>query len=336
MQFKKASVESKIVFANVEFLWAMPMANISPDKKRSYTKRWFNDSEVVKGDRHFFSAPHTVANAGPAYLFNKYWELIALLRVMSLVASDEEIVDVASAKKRVAKLSYSAIYDGAAKEGRFAVDRVCGVHSALLHLAEPDTFESIISETHKRQITNVFEHVVLDNPGLNREQKISLIRKRLSNEYGDKEDPDHTRRWFFYLPRVKPLWIDKSSASQQLNTSIEDEVHREQLAQANSEEEGKKEEAKGYRFHRSAKLAAEAKNRDNFTCRACQFKFRRKIVHVHHLDPLSEWQSPKKTTVDDLVTLCPNCHYIAHYWLRQSEKYKDREELLRKLQSTMG
>jgi 5-methylcytosine-specific restriction endonuclease McrA len=335
LQFKEASEESKIVFANIEFLWAMPMDNILAKTKHSYAKRWFNKNEVVNGEQHLFNYPHTIANPGPWYLRNKYWELNALLRVLSLVASDIEIVDITSAKKRIAELSYSSIYGGTAKEGRFAVNKVCGVHSALLHLAAPDSYESIISESHKQQIIKVFEHVISDRPEIEcREQKIRLIRERLYEEYGDEGDRDYKYRWFFYLDRVKSLWIGKSGTSQQLISSIDDEVHREQLAQDHSEEEGKKEPTTGYRVYRSARLVAETKKRDNFTCRACQFTFRKQIVHVHHLNPLSERQSPKETTLKDLVTLCPNCHYLAHFWLRKNSKYKNLEDLLQKLKPT--
>ena len=46
-QFAGASLEAKIVFANVEYLWAMPVENISPARKLSYVKRWFDgDTEV--------------------------------------------------------------------------------------------------------------------------------------------------------------------------------------------------------------------------------------------------------------------------------------------------
>ena len=333
-QFKEASELSKIVFANIEFLWAMPMGNISAGTKRSYVKRWFYESEVQSGEQRFFNSPHTIANPGPWYLRNKYWELNALLRVLSNVVSDEEIQDVASAKKRIEELSYSAIYDGTGRNGRFAVNRVCGVHSALLHLAAPDSYEAIISESHKQQITKVFEHVISDQPkNLCREKKIRLIRERLYEEYGDDGNLDAKFRWFFYLDPIKPHWIGKSTPSQQLNSSIEDEVHREQLAQDYSEEEGKKKPVKGYRVNRSTKLVTETKERDNFTCLACKFSFRKQIVHVHHLDPLSERKSPRNTTLDDLVTLCPNCHYLAHFWLRKSSKYKNREALLQKLKS---
>ncbi|MBL1435188.1 MAG: HNH endonuclease [Rhodobacteraceae bacterium] len=251
------------------------------------------------------------------------------------MASDKTIEDIASAKKRIAELSYSSIYAGAARERPFAVNNYCGVHSALLHLAAPDKYESIISKSHKQRITKVFEHLIYDRPEVVcREQKIRLTRERLFEEYGDDGNPDYKYRWFFYLDRVKSLWIGKGGVSQQLISSIDDEVRREQLAQDHSEEEGKKEPTTGYRVYRSAKLVAETKKRDNFTCRACQFNFKNKIVHVHHLNPLSERQSPKETTLDDLVTLCPNCHYVAHFWLRKNSKYKNLEDLLQKLEPT--
>lgn len=334
IQFEGASENCKIVFANVEFLWAMPVGNISSKTKKSYALRWFgNESEVNNGEKYFFGYPHTIANFGPWYLMNKYWELIALLRIMSLIASDSQVVDLASAKRKIAELSYSAIYEGIEKEERFAVTKVCGVHSALMHLSAPNQFESIISENHKEQISKVFKHVISDTDIVCREEIIRLIRERLFDDYGDEGDPDRKHRWFFYLSKLEPLWIDKKSVSQQLNASIDDEVNREQAALGYSEEEGHKENVNTYRVYRSAKLVKRVKKRDNFTCRACKFTFRKQIVHVHHLDPLSERKSPKETTPDDLVTLCPNCHYQAHFWLRNDDKFKKLGELLPRLQN---
>ena len=54
-----------------------------------------------------------------------------------------------------------------------------------------------------------------------------------------------------------------------------------------TDREGDKEEVKGYRIRRSAKLAQQAKVRDKFTCCACNFHFEDQVVHVHHLDPLT-------------------------------------------------
>src|SRR5690349_17817615 len=36
IQFRGASEQTKIVFANVEYLWAMPVRNLTPETKSSY------------------------------------------------------------------------------------------------------------------------------------------------------------------------------------------------------------------------------------------------------------------------------------------------------------
>lgn len=54
IQFEGASEQTKIVFSNVEYLWAMPVKTISPEKKRNYAQRWFKEPEqVVSGDSYF-------------------------------------------------------------------------------------------------------------------------------------------------------------------------------------------------------------------------------------------------------------------------------------------
>lgn len=336
-QFANASENSKIVFANIEYLWAMPVQNISPSTKQSYARRWFDEkSEINTGDRFFFGSPHAIANAGIWYLQNKYWELIALLRVLSAVSYSNGVVDLASVKKQIAEICYSAIYDGDAIEGQFAVTKVCGVHSVLMHLSDPEKFESIVSENHKTRIVNVFEHVISDRSDVVcREQKIRLIRERLYEDYGDEGDPDRKYRWFFYQDNIKSLWLNKNSTSQQESASIDDEINRETAALDCSAEEGQKQVGEAYRIYRSTKLAGEAKKRDGFACKACGFGFKKQIVHVHHLDPLSERLTPRETKLEDLVTLCPNCHYLAHYWLRKSDRYKSLGELIKKLQSSL-
>ena len=334
-QFEGASENCKIVFTNVEFLWAMPVAKILPSKKKSYVMRWFNNEGDIKdGENYFFGRPHIIANPGPWYLRNKYWELIALFRILSIVTSDSDVIDLSSAKRKITELSYAAIYEKTTQEGRFATNKACGVHSALMHLSDPDKFESIISENHKEQISEFFSHVISDRADITcREEKIRLIRERLYDDYGDEGDPDRKRRWFFYLKRLELLWKDKKNISQQNNASIDDEIDLEKTALDYSEKEGGKEIVPTSRIYRSAKLVQKAKERDKYTCQACDFRFRKQIVHVHHLDPLSERKSPGKTTLNDLVTLCPNCHYLAHYWLRtdNGDRYKKREELLFKL-----
>ena len=162
-QFLDAKIENKIVFSNVEYLWAMPIANVLPNSKREYAERWFSGDQIVEDDgQYFFNDPHSIADPGQWYLVNKYNELIAILRILSILHADSTVVDIDTAKKRIIEICYEAIYEGVDKNEKFSTSVKCGVHSALLHLADPDQFESIISSGHKDRITAVFKNIIED------------------------------------------------------------------------------------------------------------------------------------------------------------------------------
>lgn len=64
---------------------------------------------------------------------------------------------------------------------------------------------------------------------------------------------------------------------------------------------------------RDRKLARKCKARDGYTCQACDSRIRisgQYIIEAHHTNPLPN--GIRTTTLDDLVSLCPNCHRIAH------------------------
>lgn len=327
-QFQGASEQAKIVFANVEYLWAMPVETISPLKKRSYALRWFAESDqIVSGDLYFFGYPHVIANPGSWYNRNKFWELVAAMRVLNLVTTKPGLSDLNGLKREIAGICRTAICEGVPTGDKFAVSKVCGIHSVLMHLSDPERYESIISASHRRQICAVFRHIV-ENPSDDEELLLKQIRSTLYDSHGVAEDPDRKYRWFFYSKDVLPLWIDKKTKKEQQVSSAVFDVRSEEDA---LDLEGGKEEVKGYRIRRSAKLAQEAKIRDAYTCKSCSFHFEDQIVHVHHLDPVSEYKHPKKTKLEDLITLCPTCHYIAHYLLRNSSRFKQLEHLLLKL-----
>jgi hypothetical protein len=326
-QFESATEQTKMVFANVEYVWAMPMENISPARKHSYALRWFNEAEVVSGERYFFDDPHTIANPGSWYLRNKYYEIVAALRVLSLVIKKSGFTDLTELKRRIAQICHSSIYEGVPKGEKFSVAKVCGIHSALMHLADPELYESIISKKHRDLICAVFGHVV-ENPSADVEVLLRQIRDALYHSHGNSEDPDFKYRWFFYSRDVRSLWSDKTSKKKQRMSSAIFDVRMEENA---SELEGGRQEFSGLRILRSSKLVKGVKVRDHYTCRACNFHFGDQIVHVHHLDPVSEYKQPQKTRLDDLVTLCPTCHYLAHYWLRTDSRYKMLDRLLAKL-----
>lgn len=329
-QFQDADTNTRVLFANLEYLWGMPAGSISGPKKRSYALRWFSEREIVSSRQVFFTGDDCIANPGMWYLTNKYHELLSICRIFKTLVEDGTVKTTADARDRIEKLAYDGIYGEIDSKADFFTENKCGAYHILLHLAKPDRYEAIVSENHKNRIVSVFAHVIAGEVIPDRESKICRIREKLYDSYGVSTDPDRKRRWFFYMDDVKPLWIDKKTKRDQQSSSVTVEIREEEAA---AELEGEKDAVSGFRLRRSGKLVLQAKERDRFTCVACGFHYHGEIVQAHHLDPLSERKEPKKTKLEDLITLCPNCHYIAHFLLRKSPRYKIKAVLVSELKA---
>lgn len=84
-------------------------------------------------------------------------------------------------------------------------------------------------------------------------------------------------------------------------------------ADSNHAIEGYKRDRVLYIADRDRDLANRRKEMDAYTCQACGFKLSvddRFVIECHHLDPIAMGQ--RETTLNDLVSLCPTCHRIAH------------------------
>jgi Zn finger protein HypA/HybF involved in hydrogenase expression len=65
---------------------------------------------------------------------------------------------------------------------------------------------------------------------------------------------------------------------------------------------------------RNAKLVIACKERDNYKCRACNFKLKlhgKYVVECHHIKPVA-LSGEREVSLDELICLCPTCHRIAH------------------------
>jgi hypothetical protein len=340
-QFADASRNAKLFFIHAEYLWAMPSDPITPETKRSYALRWFSENEVRDDDDAYFAHPHIIANPGSYYQTNKYHEVRAILRILSQAFLEPKGETLEIIKSQIAGEAYRALHGTPKPLNGFPVTQFCGVHPAFLHLCDPEESEAIISRSHRESILGVFAHVIADSPEVScPEERIKLIRERLYDAYQNSADPVWKYRWFFYTPEIKPLWIDKKGKRERIFASIQKEIQEEETAYPLEDDEGRRIEVKGSRLQRSSALVKKVKVRDDYTCQACGFEFHKQIVHVHHLDPLAE-RKRTKTTEDDLITLCPNCHYLAHYFLRDKKHGDSFKELpvlidkLRKLESNL-
>lgn len=66
---------------------------------------------------------------------------------------------------------------------------------------------------------------------------------------------------------------------------------------------------------RNQKIVQQRKKMDNYTCQACGFKLsilKKFVIEAHHLNPLGDSDDDTITSIDDLISLCPTCHRIAH------------------------
>lgn len=73
------------------------------------------------------------------------------------------------------------------------------------------------------------------------------------------------------------------------------------------------------RRERSGYLAAECKNRDDYRCQVCRLKFATKygplgegFAEAHHRKPLASLSDTVTTKLEDLITVCANCHRMLH------------------------
>lgn len=85
------------------------------------------------------------------------------------------------------------------------------------------------------------------------------------------------------------------------------------------------------RRERNRYLAEECKRRDSYLCQICDFNFEayygpvgRLFAEAHHRVPLSKLSGAVRTCLDDLITVCANCHRMLH---RMTGEASDIQEL---------
>lgn len=67
-------------------------------------------------------------------------------------------------------------------------------------------------------------------------------------------------------------------------------------------------------YARNATIAEERKRIDDYRCAACDFRLEiegRFVIECHHLKPVAQ-SGEREVHIDELVSLCPTCHRIAH------------------------
>jgi predicted HNH restriction endonuclease len=80
---------------------------------------------------------------------------------------------------------------------------------------------------------------------------------------------------------------------------------------------------------RSTLLARLRKEKDGYTCQICGINFRELygdlgtgFAEAHHRIPLASPQANKSTKLEDLITVCANCHRMLHYHSGRGDNVK--------------
>ncbi len=152
----------------------------------------------------------------------------------------------------------------------------------IVHLEQkllPDNFEKPILERYKECYYGVYKH---PPKGFNKKET-----KQLSSEIAD---------FFISLNSALSLEILKNI---KLPQGLENQKTLRQYL-----------ERKRYKF-----IATRRKQQDKYICQVCRFdfvkaygEFGRSYAEAHHIVPLRKNDQPRITTIDDLITVCSNCH----------------------------
>ncbi len=209
LQFENADLETKLVFAHIEWLWAFAVHDISINRKKYYVTRLTQIDE--KDLKPIF--PSGFGSAGQRHTNNKYFEILFNLILVDnlFTAIEQNIVspNVESIKQWIEQVCLYIKYQQDTSEyitekfepvlefGKLAQSNI------LLYISNPSNYERIASEGHKYQIIESFKSLIYDElkkeEYINTDRKILAIRQELSKLINNPE-------FDFYDEEIRQIW----------------------------------------------------------------------------------------------------------------------------------
>lgn len=213
-QFKEADLNTKLVFAHAEWLWGFSVQDISRGRKRKQAIRTTGlpDSELVDDvlpDVGFGSA-------GQWHTNNKYWEISFSLRILGFLFQKVQEGELDKVDDIIHWVEHICLYHKYQNESldfelsdqfiENLPDRKLAVTNIYTYLGNPDAYERIASDGHKKHIYQSFKGLLSDHNSdsekLNLDQKILAIRKvltELTRPGFDFYDRDFLKVWNYSL-----------------------------------------------------------------------------------------------------------------------------------------
>ncbi len=131
--------------------------------------------------------------------------------------------------------------------------------------------------------------------------------------------------WLTSSPKIS--WEPESGKKSSNSSAGESEWVIESTSLDRKVEEGIRKEVTFARKSRDLEMSEARKQKDDFTCQACAFRLAVDgfyIVDAHHKTGL---RKKEMTTIEDLLTLCPTCHRVAHAGKGKSDTPRDLKEI---------
>ncbi len=212
-QFTDADINTKLVFAHAEWLWAYSVKDISVAKKIEYSKRI---NVLSQEDLDLNVYPIGFGNGGQWHTNNKYYEISFNLLIIQFIKekiTKGEIITNVEAKKWIENICLYHKYESEVEDYNIPrtlkeklPDKKLAIVNILTYSGNPEEYERIVSDSHKNQIYQSFKSLLSDeiknNDDLNLDQKILLIRNvlyDLTQSEFDFYEKKYARVWNYSL-----------------------------------------------------------------------------------------------------------------------------------------
>ena len=210
IQFSEAPINTKLVFAHAEWLWAYSVNDISKERKKQYTLRTTGLTEDELNQEVY---PRGFGSAGQWHTNNKYHEIkfnLLLIDFIRKKINNDEITSVEQAKKWIEHICLFLAYEEESEDYKIPQsfkdvlpEDKLSVANILPYNGNPDRYERIASGTHKNKLYNSFKGLLTEeqqnDSSLNLDQKIYAIREVLGELTNDPN-------FDFYENQFKKVW----------------------------------------------------------------------------------------------------------------------------------
>jgi len=201
-QFGELNDASWKALADALFAFTLPSSSISPEKKYSLIKTVCEHKGFYLPD--FSEATWDVLHQGLVrttmnyhFKYKQLWLLFWFALEVKKIQNREAFLED--------HLKVKDLLDRILNDIPEAINQAWDMRHAILHMAFPNSYEHIISSTHKRDIITAFKNrIPTGKRGANLDEQLYFIRQNFErSEYADTY-------FHFYLPEIKAKWFGRN------------------------------------------------------------------------------------------------------------------------------